>query len=78
MPADLKKQAAVIKPAAVELKRQQIPWVTDLTHALKLARAEDRSRRSSRRWAVSRAPSFSCVWLESFVAKLELTSQMLD
>ncbi len=38
----LSGRASIIKPAATELKWQQIPWVTDLTHGLKLAREETR------------------------------------
>ena len=39
---ELARRAMVIKPAAAELKWQQIPWVTDLTEGLKMARAEKR------------------------------------
>ena len=39
---ELARRAAVIKPAAAELKWQQIPWVMDLTQGLKLARTEKR------------------------------------
>jgi hypothetical protein len=38
----LVKRAAVIKPAAEELRWQQIPWVTDLTAGQRLAKAEGR------------------------------------
>ena len=38
----LVKRAAVIKPAAEELRWQQIPWVTDLTEGQRLAKAEGR------------------------------------
>jgi hypothetical protein len=39
---DLARRAAVVKPAAEELRWQQIPWVIDLTQGLKLAQAENR------------------------------------
>jgi hypothetical protein len=38
----LVKRAAVIKPAAEELRWQQIPWLTDLTEGQRLAKAEGR------------------------------------
>ena len=38
----LAKRAAVIKPAAEELRWQQIPWVTDLTQGQRLAKSEGR------------------------------------
>ena len=44
LPADQKlaKRAAVIKPAAEELRWQQIPWVIDLSEGQRLAQAERR------------------------------------
>jgi hypothetical protein len=41
-PADLAKLAAVIKPFAAANKWQQIPWLTDVNDARKLARDEKR------------------------------------
>ena len=38
----LAKRATAIKPAAEELRWQQIPWVTDLTEGQRLAKAEGR------------------------------------
>ena len=38
----LVKRAAVIKPAAEELRWQRIPWVMDLTEGQRLAKAEGR------------------------------------
>ena len=38
----LAKRAAAIKPAAEELRWQQIPWVTDLTEGQRLAKSEGR------------------------------------
>ena len=40
--ADLAKLAAVIKPSAAANKWQQIPWLTDVTEARKLAKEEKR------------------------------------
>ena len=39
---DLTRRAAIIKPAAAELKWQQIPWLLDLTGGLRVAREERR------------------------------------
>ena len=36
------RRAALIKPAADELRWRQIPWLTDLAEGQKLARAEGR------------------------------------
>ena len=41
-PQELARRAAVIRPAAAELKWQQIPWLLDLTEGLRLAREERR------------------------------------
>jgi hypothetical protein len=38
----LAERAAVIKPAAPELRWQQIPWITDLTEGQRLAKDEGR------------------------------------
>ena len=38
----LAKRAAAIKPAAEELRWQQIPWVTDLAEGQRLAKTEGR------------------------------------
>jgi len=38
----LARRAAAIKPAAEELRWQQIPWVTDLAEGQRLAKAEER------------------------------------
>ena len=38
----LARRAALIKPAADELRWQQIPWLTDLAEGQKRARAEGR------------------------------------
>jgi hypothetical protein len=40
--ADLAERAAVIKPSADELKWQRIPWLVDLTEALRAAQSERR------------------------------------
>lgn len=37
---DLAKRAAAIKPAASELRWQQIPWLTDLAEGQRLAQKE--------------------------------------
>ena len=44
LPADqeLARRATAIKPAAEELRWQEIPWVTDLAQAQRLAQAEQR------------------------------------
>ena len=39
---DLAKRAAAIKPAASELRWQQIPWLTDLAEGRHLAQEERR------------------------------------
>jgi hypothetical protein len=39
---DLERRAAVIRPAAAELKWQQIPWLLDLTEGLRAAREQRR------------------------------------
>src|SRR5262245_56165474 len=41
-PAELAKLATVIKPSAAANKWQQIPWLTDLSEARKLAAEEKR------------------------------------
>ena len=41
-PAELTKLAAVIKPSAAANKWQQIPWLTDVNDARKLAKEEKR------------------------------------
>jgi hypothetical protein len=41
-PAELIKLATTIKPSAAANKWQQIPWLTDLTEARRLAREEKR------------------------------------
>jgi hypothetical protein len=43
-PLDTKlvESAAVVKPVAAELRWQQIPWLTDLTQGLSVARSEHR------------------------------------
>ena len=39
---ELLRRAAVIKPRPDELKWQQVPWVTEVAEAQRLARAEGR------------------------------------
>src|SRR5262249_20539392 len=56
-PAELTKLATIIKPSAAANKWQQIPWLTDLNEARKLATEE---RRPLFLWTVFGEPLDEC------------------
>jgi hypothetical protein len=54
---ELLRRAAVVKPSPAELEWQRIPWITDLTEGLRLARQE---RRPIFLWATGNDPLERC------------------